>query len=74
MEYLSVTQGSLASLQNTGAPCRADQGVLHFPGSPQPHSAVASNGSSELNRRVRTRMLGGVGGVRPRGRPLSRFE
>ena len=32
------------------------------------------NGQIDSNRRIRTRMSGGVGGRRPRGRPLSRFE
>jgi len=34
----------------------------------------ALNGQVGPNRRIRTRMSGGVGGRRPRGRPLSRLE
>jgi hypothetical protein len=56
------------------APMATEEGPNHRRRSVYPRARRRQSTLNQPNRRVRTRTHGGVGGVEPRGSPLSRFR
>ena len=73
-EYLLESQRSLASVENPADAGGADRALLPLAGPPEPYRSVACLDAGKLNRRVRPRMPGGVGGSGREAAPYADWQ